>query len=54
VVRSYRRLGAWPGWSLELVVPAAEAAALGDGGIAVVLQAAQLGPVLAAAQINQR
>jgi hypothetical protein len=54
VVGSYRRLGAWPGWSLELVVPAAEAAALGDGGIAVVLQAAQLGPVLAAAQINQR
>jgi hypothetical protein len=54
VVRSYRRLGGWPGWSLELVVPAAEAAALGDGGIAVVLQAAQLGPVLAAARIDPR
>jgi hypothetical protein len=54
VVRSYRRLGGWPGWSLELVVPAAEAAALGDGGIVVVLQAAQLGPVLAAARIDPR
>ena len=49
-VRSYRRLGGWPGWSLELVIPPAEASSLGDGGIAVLVQAAGLGPVLAAAR----
>jgi len=53
-VRSYRRLGAWPGWSLELVVPAAEADALGNGGTAVLVQTAGLGPVLTAARIGPR
>jgi hypothetical protein len=53
-VRTYRRIGRWPGWSLELVVPADEAPALGNGGIAVLVQAADVGPVLAAAQIAPR
>ena len=38
-VRSYRRIGAWAGWSMELIVPPDEAKALGDGGVAVLLQA---------------
>ena len=53
-VRTYRRIGGWPGWSLELVVPAAEAPALGNGGIAVLIQAAGAGPVMAAARIAPR
>ncbi len=53
-VRNYRRLGAWPGWSLELVVPPAEANALGDGGAAVLVQTAGFGPVLTAARIGPR
>jgi hypothetical protein len=53
-VRSYRRIGAWPGWSLQLVVPASEASALGDGGIAVLVQSAGLGPILAASRIEAR
>lgn len=53
-VRSYRRLGAWPGWSLELVVPASEVATLGTGGIAVLVQAGGLGPILNAAEIAPR
>jgi len=53
-VRTYRRIGAWPGWALELVVPAGEAAAIGDGGIAVLVQSAGVGQVLAAAQIAPR
>jgi hypothetical protein len=51
-VRSYRRIGGWPGWSLELVVPRNEATGLGTGGIAVLVQAAGLGPVLAARRID--
>ncbi|HXQ50346.1 MAG TPA: DUF1223 domain-containing protein [Stellaceae bacterium] len=51
VVRSYRRIGAWPGWSLELVVPADQIAAPGDGGVAVLVQTAGVGPVLAATTI---
>ncbi|HUK58568.1 MAG TPA: DUF1223 domain-containing protein [Stellaceae bacterium] len=53
-VRSYRRIGAWPGWSLELVVPQNETTGLGTGGIAVLVQAAGLGPVLAARRIDPR
>jgi hypothetical protein len=53
-VRTYRRIGAWPGWSLELVVPAADTPSLGDGGIAVLVQAAGVGPVMAAAHIAPR
>ena len=53
-VRTYRRIGEWPGWSLELVVPAAEAPALGDAGVAVLVQAAGAGPVLAATHIAPR
>jgi hypothetical protein len=53
-VRSYRRLGAWAGWSEEFIVSAAEAKTLGDGGIAVLLQANGTGPILTAAQIAQR
>jgi hypothetical protein len=52
-VRSYRRIGAWPGWALELIVPAADTASLGDGGIVVLVQAAGTGPILAAARIDQ-
>ena len=50
-VRSYRRIGAWAGWSMELIVPPDEAKALGDGGIAVLLQAQGTGPILTAARI---
>jgi hypothetical protein len=50
-VRSYKRIGAWPGWALELVVPAADAKGLGNGGIAVLLQVEGTGPILAAARI---
>ncbi len=53
-VRSYRKLGGWPGWSLELVVPSAEIAALGNGGIAVLVQAGELGPILAASRVAPR
>jgi hypothetical protein len=54
VVRTYKRLGAWPGWSLELVVPAGDAASLGSGGIAVLVQSAGVGPILSAAEIAAR
>jgi hypothetical protein len=53
-VRSYRRVGAWPGWSLELVVPPDQVASVGDGGVAVLVQTAGVGPVLAAATIAPR
>ena len=52
VVRVYRRIGAWPGWSLELVVPAAEVSARPDGGIAVLIQSADMGPILTAARLD--
>ena len=52
-VRSYRRLGAWAGWSMEVVVPAEEAKALSDGGVAVLLQDQGTGPILSAATIAQ-
>ena len=52
VVRSYRRIGAWAGWSMELIVPPDEAKALGDGGVAVLLQAQGTGPILTAARIG--
>ncbi len=52
VVRSYRRIGAWAGWSMELIVPPDEAKALGDGGVAVLLQAQGTGPILTAARIS--
>ncbi len=51
-VRTYRRIGAWPGWSLELVVPATEAPARPGGGIAVLLQTADVGPILTAARLD--
>ena len=53
-VRTYRRIGGWPGWSLELVVPRRRRGAAGDGGIAVLVQAAGVGPVLAATSIAPR
>ncbi len=53
-VRNYRRIGGWPGWSLELVVPPGEVAGLGSGGVAVLVQAAGQGPVLAARRIDPR
>jgi hypothetical protein len=53
-VRSFRKLGAWLGWSEQLIVPADEARTLGDSGIAVLLQAAGSGPIISAAQIDQR
>ena len=52
VVRTYRRIGGWPGWSLELVVPPAELPAAATGGIAVLVQAAGVGPILAAAELS--
>ena len=48
VVRHFRRLGAWIGWSLEIVVPPSEAATLGDGA-AVLMQEDGDGPILTAA-----
>ena len=51
-VRFYRRIGAWPGWSLELVVPAADAVALGSGEVAVLIQTAGLGPILTASVLK--
>jgi hypothetical protein len=53
-VRTYRRIGAWPGWALELVVPPSEVSSIGSGGVAVLVQAAGVGQVLAAAQIAPR
>ncbi len=53
-VRNYRRIGAWPGWSLELVVPPNEVTNLGTGGIAVLVQSAGLGPVIAVRRIDPR
>ncbi|HZT52044.1 MAG TPA: DUF1223 domain-containing protein [Stellaceae bacterium] len=53
VVRAYRRIGAWPGWSLELVVPAGDVAALGDRA-AVLVQTAGLGPILTASVAETR
>lgn len=53
-VRSFRKLGAWLGWSEELIVSQDEAKTLGDSGIAVLLQAAGSGPIVTAAQIDQR
>ena len=51
-VRFYRRIGAWPGWALELVVPASETPALGDEA-AVLVQTAGLGPILTASVLDQ-
>ena len=53
-VRTYRRIGAWPGWSLELVVPPNEVQNAGDGGVAVLVQASEMGPIFAAAEIAPR
>jgi hypothetical protein len=53
-VRTYRRIGGWPGWSLELVVPHEEIENAGDGGIAVLVQAAGVGPLFAAATVAPR
>ncbi len=51
-VRSFRRLGSWAGWSERLVVPPDEAKALGDYGVAVLLQLDGTGPILTAASID--
>ena len=53
-VRNYRRVGFWPGWSLELAIPANNVAALGTGGVAVIVQTAGQGPILAAERIDPR
>jgi hypothetical protein len=50
-VRYFRRLGAWAGWSEELVVPADEAKNLGDYGAAILVQQDGAGPILTAASI---
>lgn len=52
-VRSFRRLGAWAGWSEALTVPPDEAKNLGDYGAAVLLQMNGTGPILTAASIEQ-
>jgi len=51
-VRSFRRLGAWAGWSEALIVPPDEAKSLSDYGAAVLLQLNGTGPILAAASIE--
>jgi len=51
-VRSFRRLGAWAGWSEQLVVPPDEAKNLSDYGAAVLLQLDGTGPILTAASID--
>jgi len=51
-VRSFRRLGAWAGWSEELVVPPDEAKALSDYGAAVLVQLDGTGPIITAASIG--
>jgi len=53
-VRAYRRIGAWPGWSLELTVPRDQVTGIGTGGIAVLVQTAGQGPVIAARRIDPR
>lgn len=50
-VRAFRRLGAWAGWSEELIVPAEEAKTLGDDSAVVLLQLDGTGPILTAATI---
>jgi hypothetical protein len=51
-VRSFRRLGTWVGYSEAFMVAAAEAAELGDGGIAVLLQLGGDGPIIDAAHLD--
>lgn len=51
VVRSFSRLGDWNGKAETLVVPADQARYLGDGGVAVLLQKYDTGPILTAASI---
>jgi hypothetical protein len=48
-VRSFRRLGAWAGFSEELVVAPDEAKNLGDFGAAIIVQQDGTGPILTAA-----
>jgi hypothetical protein len=50
VVRHFRRLGTWIGWSLEIIVPATEVASLGDGA-AVLMQVDGDGPIVTAAAV---
>jgi len=51
-VRTFRRLGAWAGWSEQLVVPPEEAKKLSDHAAAVLLQLDGSGPILTAASID--
>jgi hypothetical protein len=51
-VRAFRRLGAWAGWSEELIVSADEAKTLGDDCAVVILQLDGNGPILTAADID--
>jgi hypothetical protein len=51
-VRSFRRLGAWAGWSEELIVPAEEAKGLGDDCAVVLLQLDGTGAILVAAELD--
>jgi hypothetical protein len=51
-VRSFRRLGAWAGWSEELTVPAEEAKTLGDDCAVVLLQLDGTGAILVAAELD--
>lgn len=51
-VRYFHRLGAWAGWSEQLVVPAARARKLSDYAAAVLLQLDGTGPILTAASIE--
>ncbi len=51
-VRAFKRLGAWAGWSEELVVPVDEAKSLGDDCAVVIVQLDGSGPILTAAEID--
>jgi hypothetical protein len=51
-VRSFRRLGAWAGWSEQIVVPPEEAKKLSNHAAAVLLQLDGNGPILTAASIE--
>jgi hypothetical protein len=52
-VRTYRRIGAWPGWALELVVPASDMETVGEE-VAVVVQTAEMGPILTASLLAEK
>lgn len=51
-VHSVKAIGSWNGQAIDIVVPAAEGAAAGSGGVAVLLQSGGDGPILTAARLD--